>query len=341
MFSRPGCPHCASAKEYLDQLAVDRPELTVEIHDVRSDPAALERLQELARKHGVSGLAVPSFAICDAFWVGFLDAGTTGARIERLLNGTADPPDTQIELPWFGMVDLLELGLPLFTLAVGLVDGLNPCAMWVLLFLLSILVNLRDRRRIIAIAGTFVFVSGLAYFLFMVAWLNVFLWIGLSRGVQLTLGVIALVVGGVNVKDFFAFGSGLSFSIPAAAKPGIYARVRRIVRAESLSGAIAGAFVLAVLVNLVELLCTAGLPALYTQILTLQQLTIAEYYAYLLLYNLAYVADDAALVTLVVATLGRRKLDETHGRWLKLLSGAVMLLLGGVLLVFPELLVRG
>ncbi|HEX6987159.1 MAG TPA: hypothetical protein VF170_17400, partial [Planctomycetaceae bacterium] len=244
-----------------------------------------------------------------------------------------------VDLPLFGEVDVRRLGLPLFTLAVGLVDGFNPCAMWVLLFLLSILVNLKDRWKIVAVAGTFVLISGLAYYAFMAAWLNVFLLVGFLRPAQIALGLLAVFVGAVHVKDFFALHKGISFSIPESAKPGIYARVRKIVTAENLTGAILGAAVLAVLVNVVELLCTAGLPALYTQVLALRELPAWQNYAYLALYNLAYMADDALMVGLVVVTLGRRKMQERHGRRLKLVSGLVVLGLGLVLLFKREWLV--
>lgn len=244
-----------------------------------------------------------------------------------------------IELPFFGRTDVRRLGLPLFTILIGLVDGFNPCAMWVLLFLLSILVNLKSRRRIIAVAGTFVLISGLAYFAFMAAWLNVFLLVGFLRPAQIALGLLAVFVGSIHVKDFFAFHKGLSLSIPESAKPGIYARVRKIVNAENLTGAIFGAAVLAVLVNVVELLCTAGLPALYTQILALREFPAWKNYSYLALYNLAYMADDSLMVGLVVVTLGRRKMQEQHGRWLKLISGLAVLALGLILLFRPEWLV--
>lgn len=255
----------------------------------------------------------------------------------------ATAPDEQqsqsINLPLFGGVSREKVGLPAFTLAVGLVDGFNPCAMWVLLFLLSILVNLKDRRKILAVAGTFVLISGIAYFAFMAAWLNVFLFVGYLRPAQILLGGLAAFVGVVHIKDFFAKGHGISFSIPESAKPGIYARVRRIVTAEHLWGAILGASILAVLVNMIELLCTAGLPALYTQILTMQELPQWQNYAYLVLYNVAYMFDDSLMVAVVVVTLGRQKLQERQGRWLKLVSGVVILFLGLVLLFKPEWLV--
>jgi hypothetical protein len=244
-----------------------------------------------------------------------------------------------IDLPLVGRLDARSLGLPLFTLAVGLVDGFNPCAMWVLLFLLSILVNLRDRAKIVAVAGTFVVISGLAYFAFMAAWLNVFRWIGLLRSAQVILGILAVLIGGVHVKDFFAFHRGLTLSIPDAAKPGIYDRVRRIVMADHLFAAIGGAATLAVLVNVVELLCTAGLPALYTEILTMRQLPLWQEYAYLGLYIAAYMFDDTLMVTAVVVTLGKRKLQEQQGRWLKLISGLVILGLGLLMIFKPEWLI--
>jgi hypothetical protein len=226
--------------------------------------------------------------------------------------------------------------MPLFTLAIGLVDGFNPCAMWVLLLLLSILVNLRSRWRILAVAGTFVLVSGAAYFAFMAAWLNVFEWVGMLRPVQLVLGFSAVAIGMVHVKDWFVPDRGPSLSIPQAAKPGIYARIRTIVNAENLPAAVGGALVLAVLVNVVELLCTAGLPALYTGILTQRGYSAAVRYGYLGLYIAAYMFDDALMVAVVTATLGRCKLQESGGRWLKLTSGLVILALGLTMLLRPE-----
>lgn len=249
----------------------------------------------------------------------------------------ADGDDpTVIDLPWIGEISAIRLGMPMFTILIGLVDGFNPCAMWVLLFLLSILVNLKDRWKILAVAGTFVVISGVAYFAFMAAWLNVLLLVGFLREVQILLAVLAITVGAIHVKDFFAFKKGISLSIPESAKPGIYARVRKIVTAESLVGAIVGASVLAVLVNLIELLCTAGLPALYSQVLIMQEFPSWKNYAYLGLYIAAYMFDDALMVALVVVTLGKRKLQENQGRWLKLVSGLVVLLLGFVLLLRPQ-----
>jgi glutaredoxin len=341
VFVRAGCPHCEAAKAFLKDLQRERPAIRIAIYDIAEDSTARQRLATLAGERGLDNLGVPTFLIGTELIVGFLSAETTGTEILARLDQRAQdavPPAAveSIQTKWFGELHVRNLGLPLFTVVIGLLDGFNPCAMWVLLFLLSLLVNLHDRRKMAVIAGTFVAVSGLVYFIFMAAWLNMFLLIGLSRPIQIGLGGIALLVGAVNVKDFFTLHHGISLSIPESAKPGLYARIRRILQADNLAGALTGIVILAGLVNLVELLCTAGFPALYTQILALQQMPAWEYYSYLGLYNLAYIFDDSLMVTVAVVTLSRKKLQERAGRWLKLTSGLVMAGLGAVLLLQPK-----
>jgi glutaredoxin len=257
VFVRAGCPHCEAAKVFLNTLHRERPELLIAFSDVGENPAARQRLATLVQDRGITSIGVPTFLIGTELIVGFRSADTTGAEIRGLLArdaqaATSHPMTDGIETRWFGRLYLEDLGLPLFTIAVGLLDGFNPCAMWVLLFLLSLLVNLQDRRKMALIAGTFVLVSGVIYFAFMAAWLNMFLLIGVSRAIQIALGGLALLVGTVNVKDFFALRHGISLSIPESAKPGLYARVREILQAENIAGAMAGVVVLAGLINIIE-----------------------------------------------------------------------------------------
>ena len=257
--------------------------------------------------------------------------GDDGSTTEPLAEDSA-------QLPLFGVANASDLGMPLFTILIGLVDGFNPCAMWVLLFLLSILVNLKDRRKMFAIAGVFVLISGLAYFAFMAAWLEVWAFLSYERTVQTVLGCLAIVVGAIHIKDFFTFKKGVSLSIPDSARSKINQRVRKIVNAETLWAAMIGASVLAVLVNLLELLCTAGFPAIYTKVLQQQGYERWQELAYIGLYNLAYMFDDSIMVIIAVVTLGRRRLEEKEGRWLKFVSGTLIFVLGVILLVKPELL---
>lgn len=338
VFVKEGCPHCAAAKEYLAALQEQRPHLNVVLRSVDLDDEAAEALLRYSRTAGVWPPGVPTFVFDERVLVGFADATRSGPEILAMLDRKVVTGQS-IETSWFGTVSVERLGLPMFTLALGLLDGFNPCAMWVLLFLLSLLVHLHDRRRMAMIAGTFVLVSGLVYYAFMAAWLNVFLLVGMSVAVRLALGVTALLIGAINVKDFLAPGRGVSLSIPESAKPGLYVRMRAVLNAEKLLPSLAGVAVLAVVVNFIELLCTAGLPAIYTAVLAQQELSTAAHYAYLGLYILGYIADDALMVTLAVLALSNRKLSEHTGRWLKLVSGAVMLALGAILILRPDWLI--
>ena len=139
---------------------------------------------------------------------------------------------------------------------------------------------------------------------------------------------VALGAGVINLKDFRAYGRGISLSIPERAKPGIYARMRAILHAESLVAALIGTVILGLLVQFVEFLCTSGFPALFTRILTLKEFDAAAYYGYVLLYIAAYMLDDVVVLAIGVVTLSRRRLQEREGRWLKLISGLAMVGLG-------------
>jgi hypothetical protein len=346
MFTREGCPYCAAALAFLGDLQRERPALRIVVRDVQTDPAARDRFIDLAAQHGIEQLGVPAFYVRGRLLIGFGGAETTGVELKALLDRPAGdggagierraaPDHDAVMVPFLGPVRARDLGLPVFTVVLGLLDGFNPCAMWVLLFVLSLLVNLRDRRKMAVIGSTFVLVSGVVYFAFMAAWLNLFLLVGASRLTQVVLALVAAVIGALNVKDAVAAGHGPSLTIPASARPGIYARVRAVVTAESLGAALAGVIVLAVAVNVIELLCTAGFPALYTRVLTLHELPAWQYYAYLALYNAAYVLDDGAVLALAVVTLSRYKLQERGGRWLKLVSGLVMLGLAVALTLQP------
>jgi hypothetical protein len=249
-----------------------------------------------------------------------------------------DPHAGAAELPMVGRVDLSTWSLPAVAVVLGLVDSFNPCAFFVLLFLLSMLVNARSRVRMLLIGGVFVAVSGMIYFVFMAAWLNLFLLVGQIFWFTLIAGLLAVAIGAINVKDYFWFGRGATLGIPEDARTGLFKRMRALLGAESLSSMLVGTVVLAILANSYELLCTAGLPMVFTRILTLNALPGATYYAYLALYCAVYVLPLLAIVTAFAWTLGRRKLSEYEGRVLKLLSGLMMSGLGLLLMFKPEAL---
>jgi glutaredoxin len=358
LFAREDCPHCVEAKKFLTLLQQEQPNLQISIHDIEKEPAALTHLKILAQQKNTVA-RVPAFYIAGQLIVGYTDEITTGQWIRSALVQKNVPPTSpqneagsceiqqslectaptiekteNFELNFLGQkITLVEMGLPIFTLAMGLLDGFNPCSMWVLILMISLLAPMHNRHRMLAIAGTFVAIEGIVYFLFMSAWLNLFLWVGLSRISEIIIALIAVIAGAINLKDFFFFGRGLSLSIPTTSKAGIYARMRQILNAQNLGGALIGVVILALLVQAVEFMCTSGFPALYTRILTLQHLNSIDYYGYLLLYNVAYMFDDLVILTIGVVTLSQHRLQEKEGRWLKLMSGLVMMGLGVYLLI--------
>lgn len=338
VFIREGCPHCNNAKEYLRQFSKERPELRITFRRVGRDPKARDDLIRHSRNAGIWPPGVPTFVFADRVLVGFESAKRTGAELAAIVDQFSRPSQA-IETDLFGTLSVTRLGLPLFTLALGLLDGFNPCAMWVLLFLLSLLVHLHDRKRMALVAGTFVLISAVVYYTFMAAWLNIFLLVGFSQFLNWLLGAVAMTIGIINIIDFISSARAFSLSIPASAKPGLYSRVRKILAADSLLPSLAGVAALAVVVNFIELLCTAGFPAIYTAVLTQQGLSPVEYYGYLGLYIVGYMADDALMVTVAVVSLSNQKLSERTGRYLKLVSGSVMLMLGVILILRPEWLV--
>ncbi len=351
LFWGEGCPHCEKEKAFLQQLARRTPGLTVRDYEVWKHKENVELYQQVLRAAKIPRPGVPTTIVGTQVFMGF--SGGVKKQIEEavmrcsregcpdvLAPGQPAAPEAgqKLDMPLVGEIDPAKLSLPVFTLVIAGLDSFNPCAFFVLLFLLSLLVHARSRVRMLVIGGVFVIFSGLVYFLFMAAWLNVFLVAGRIAAITLIGGLVALVIGTLNVKDFFFFKRGVSLVIPDAAKPRLFERMRGLLKAQSLPAMLGGAVVLAATANAYELLCTAGFPMVYTRVLTLQNLSAAKYYQYLALYNAVYVVPLAIIVAVITVTLGARKLTEWQGRQLKLLSGLMMAALGAVLIVKPALL---
>lgn len=342
------CPHCREALPFIDGLSMQKDWLVVHSLELTEHPEHVTQYMQMAQQLGQDANAVPAFFWCGNMTVGYDNEQGMGRFLlqqlrhcrEQLSTSThpqaATPALPPIALPLLGEITAEQYSLPMFTLILAGLDAFNPCAFFVLLFLLSLLVHARSRLRILAIGGIFVFFSGLLYFLFMAAWLNVFMLIGQITLITAVAGAIAIAMALINIKDYFWFKQGVSLSIPEGAKPGLFQRMRRTVQADRPAAMVAAAIALAAFANLYEFLCTAGFPMVFTRILTLSHLDTTSYYLYLLLYNVIYVIPLMLIVALFAITLGAKKLQERQGRILKLISGMMMLLLGVVLLLNSE-----
>lgn len=253
-------------------------------------------------------------------------------------NVTKNETTIEVELPLLGKVSAENLSLPLLTVLIAGADGFNPCAFFILTFLLSTVLLVRSRKRIVIVGAIFVFFSGLIYFLFMAAWLNVFMFASQLKILTIVAGCIALFAGIVNVKDYFFFKKGISLTLPTSHKLSFMEKVESLARLESLFPLVVATSILAITVNMYELLCTVGFPIVYIRILTLHNLPTFQYYLYLIFYNVVYVVPLACIVTIFALTLGERRFTESGVRKLKLISGYMISLLGVALLFKPHLL---
>jgi hypothetical protein len=366
LFWGAGCSHCEEEKRFLSGLSQGYPELDVRMFEVLRDRKNLKMLIALMNAHGKRASGVPITFIGEGVFEGFskpiqtamewaikkcreqscadpasvLKGRNYAGAMERP-GGTAAPGGTggpAFAPPLFGGLDLRSEPLPLLTIAIAGLDSFNPCAFFVLLSLLGLLVHGGSRSKMMAVGGVFVFMSGFVYFLFMAAWLNLFFVMGNLSAVTTAAGALALAIAAVNIKDFFAFKKGISLTLSASAKPRLFDRIRRLLRSTSFFHVLAGTIVLAILANFYELMCTAGFPMVFTRILTLDNRSVLSSYLYLTLYNVVRVIPLFVIVMAFTITLSSRKLTERHGRVLKLLSGTMMLGLGAVLLIEPVLL---
>jgi hypothetical protein len=364
------CPHCIHALPFIEELDTSIPWLNVvwlqaDLGDPEVERVALAAAAEV----GENIAGVPAFMFCDTMITGYNSPEGIGAEIvtgleacrglyaaqssptssslprslvrEMSRNETEGATTTmaqEVAVPGIGTVSASSVPLPIFTVIVAGLDAFNPCAFFVLLFLLSLLVHAKNRTRMAIVGFTFIAISGILYFVFMAAWLNVFLVTGHLTWITAVAGVIAISIALLNLKDYARPGSKASLSIPETAKPGLFSRMRKLVSDDRFIPVLGATIALAVVANSYELLCTAGLPMVFTRVLTLNDLSTPGYYGYLALYNMIYVIPLFGIVIAFVWTLGSRKLQPEEGRALKLLSGTMMLGLGIVLLFAPELL---
>lgn len=335
------CPHCLEARPKIQALAASQP--WIELHDleISENPAHLERYAAMARELGEEARYVPALFYCGQMNVGWEDNPDQAQQLSQALTACRDQvpraqESTALRLPVLGKLETANMSLPLLTILIAGMDAFNPCAFFVLLFLLSLLVHQQDRRRMALIGLVFVGISGLMYFAFMAAWLGLFLIIGSLPWVTGAAGLLALLIGVINIKDFVAFKQGISLSISDTGRAGIFEHSRAILKAGSLPAMLAATALLGIAANFYELICTAGFPMVYTRLLTLHVANSMQRYLYLAFYNLIYVLPLLAIVLVFVRTMGARKLSEREGRLLKLLSGLMMFGLGLCLIFIPE-----
>lgn len=371
LFWAQGCPHCDRAIQFLKRLEAEEPHVHVHYLEVSRDAANREAFLELLRASGTDEAGVPFVVVGDRVSVGYLDDATTGAAIRsealgclvarcpdrvRPLLGTAPQtaPDapasramrapalpTQISLPIVGTLHLQDLSLPALTVVLGAVDGFNPCAMWTLVFLIGLLVGMQDRARRWTLGLAFVVASAFVYYLIMAAWLNVLLFLGMVTWIRVGIALVALAAGFYYLREFVMKKEVVCEVTSPERRQRVFAKLRALASEQRFLVAFGGIVLLAFTVNVVELLCSAGIPAVYTQVLAMGDLPRWQHHAYLALYIVVFMLDDLIVFFTAMATLEVTGMTGTYTRWAQLVGGGVLLAIGAVMLLRPEMLMFG
>jgi hypothetical protein len=374
LFWAIGCPHCEREIEFLKRLEVEEPRLRAHYLEVSRDAANQRAFTAAARRFVPDDPAVPLTVVGDAAMVGYATDGTSGAALRQRIAyclsnecpdtvgplilasgggsadaGTPSRSDTGapkmippvISVPFLGEVRTAEFSLPALTIVLAAIDGFNPCAMWVLVFLIGLLLGMEDRFRMWVLGTAFIAGSALVYFLFMAAWLNFLLFIGAVIWVRAAVGLVALGGGFYYLREYFQNPDAACKVTAPEARRRVFESLRKLATESRFLLALAGIVALAFAVNLVELICSAGIPAVYTQVLALSNLPAWQYYAYLSLYILVFMLDDLFVFVVAMKTLQITGATTTYVRYSHLAGGVVLLAVGALLLLRPEWLMFG
>lgn len=350
IFWRIGCPYCEAEREFLSELSVEYPDLEIVEFEVGSNAANRELFIAALAEYGMEPRGVPTTIYQGQVWEGFSEIigreirATVAAAFAPENEGITEPPPPSgeiVDVPLVGEVDVENQSLLISTLAIGFVDGFNPCSLWVLSMLLALVLHTGSRRRVLAVGGVFLVITTALYGLYMIGAYSILSYLAFVTWIRVAVAVLALGFGLVNLKDFFWFGKGVSFSISEKQKPGLYQRMRAVAVAdEPLPRVLAGTAALAVGVSLIETPCTAGFPVMWANLVGAADVGVTVALTLFAVYMLVFLLDELAVLGVAVVAIRVTKVQERHGRVLKLVGGMVMVTLAGVLIFAPDIMER-
>jgi thiol-disulfide isomerase/thioredoxin len=340
------CPHCAKEEKFLEELKQKYPSIEIKSYEVVHTQENQKILDEFYEKYKVpekdQGWVPVTFTPTNYF-IGFNDQ--VAKDIENCLKeclGGGEVVSQKIIIPIYGEVDASKISLPLLTLILGILDGFNPCAMWVLVVLISLLLSLKSRQKIALVGGIFIFAEGFLYFLFMSAWLNAFLVIGYVSITRTLIGIFGIIFGIWRIREFMTWRPGVCKVVDhSKSQDKLLDKMKNLLKPAAMPATILGTIALAFGVNLVEFFCSAGFPVMYTRILALQKVGTIQYYLYLLFYNLLYMLDDFIVFGVAFFTLNRFSFSDKYNRYSTLVAGVLILILGILLIFKPNFLIFG
>ena len=367
LFHGDGCPHCAKEREYLKEIEKEYDDVNIHLYEVWYDTDNQELMEKVKKELNSSTNYVPLTIIGDKYTVGFNDntklmiknniekclkedcedvvgnvlAGKTANETtikKEVKEPKKDKEDSIKDLPILGKVDVKKVSLQIMSAVIGLVDGFNPCAMWVLVFLISMLLGTKDRKKMWILGLTFLFTSAFIYLLFMVAWLNVAIKMNTVIWLRITIAIIAIIAAFINLKSFYKSlkkDTGCEV-VDSKKRKNIIEKIKKFTLEKSLILGLLGVMTLAVSVNFIELACSAGLPLLFTQILSLNNLSKLSYMFYIIIYIFFFLIDDIIVFVIAMFTLKITGISNKYSKYSHLIGGIIMLLIGLLMIIKPE-----
>ena len=347
-FRMDGCPHCAEEEIWLKDIKENYNDyLNVYEYEVKNNKTNRKYYNDVKKVlNDDVTKSVPYTVIGKTYFVGFSEAVSVQIenKIKELINDNVNNENINnedVKIPILGNVNKKKVSIPLVAMILGAVDGFNPCAMWILIFLITMLFNMKDRKKMWILGLTFILTSGIVYLMFMLAWLNLATFISKIAFIRLLIAVIALVVGLINVYKYIDSLKKKDEGCDVVDKKDrkkIMEKIISITHEKKFIIALLGIMVLAASVNIIELMCSIGIPLLFTQILAMNELSTFSYMIYMLIYIFFFLIDDIVIFVISMVTLKVTGLSTKYTKYSHLIGGIIMLIIGLLLIIKPELL---
>lgn len=355
LFYGKECPHCEDEQKFLDTLKKQYGDnIEIKKFEVWHDSDNNDLLTKVRKSLKNEDTGVPYTVIGTYGFTGY--SADTADKIRNLVKDNIKEPipdiiddvkvgkeiseikkidNSDVTVPILGKVDAKTVSLPLLAVVIGLADGFNPCAMWVLLFLISMLLGMKNRKRMWMLGITFILTSAVMYTLFMVAWLHIAASAMQQVILRTLIALVAIIAGAYNLNKYFKEPDGCTVTNKKQRKQ-IFEKIKKFTKEKSLILALVGVITLAITVNLVELACSAGLPLLFTSVLAINDLNTFEYGLYIFIYIFFFLIDDIIVFLIAMKTTEVTGLSTKYGKYSSLIGGVLMLLIGALLILKPE-----
>lgn len=363
LFYGDKCPHCAELEKFLEQYLDDNKNVILNKYEVWSNKENQEKYKEVQKILNDYSNGVPYLIIGNNVITGYdseitperikntityysnfdykdkvgIYLGTTTEEEENLKEDGKKYEDTEVNIPILGKKKSKEVPILLSTILIGLVDGFNPCAMWILIFLISMLLGMKNVKRKWALGITFLLSSALVYFLFLISWLNLAVFLNNIILIRMGISIIAVFFGILTIlKFFFVKEDDGCEVVDKSGRKKIINSIKKIIKEKSFILALFGIVVLAASVNVIELLCSLGLPVMFTQILTINEVSKTAQIIYSLIYVFFFLIDDIVVFTIAMKTLEIKAISNKFGKYSHLIGGIIMLIIGFLMIYKPE-----